>query len=68
LENNDNRQWKYHDVTIPAFETEEVGILEADWKFEPNETIKISCEGFTSITYKTYRTSEGGVGIKKALW
>jgi len=68
LENKDSRQWRYHEVSIDSYRTEEIGMLEAEWKFEPNETVKISCEGYASITYKTYRTEEGRVGIKKSLW
>jgi hypothetical protein len=68
FKNKDNGQSKSHKVSIPPFRTEEIGILEADWKFEPNETIWITCEGFSSMTYKTYRTSEGQVGIKQSWW
>jgi hypothetical protein len=69
MENKDSRQSDYHSVLINPYKMVEVGRLEG-WVWVPNETVRIYCEGFDSTTYKTYRTKEGAVGIKRSwfLW
>lgn len=43
----------YRFVSIEPGVTQEIGWLEWDWKIQPNELIRISAEGFTSITFSS---------------
>jgi hypothetical protein len=66
--NNDTNQQRSHFVGAMEFGKDtEIGMLEG-WAVEPNETVTISCTGHTSAKYKTYRTSDGKIGISEAWW
>jgi len=68
MHNKNSNQRTAHQVEIGPYTTEEIGVLEAGWAFEPNETVEISSTGFDSVTYKTFKTDSGTVGITKAWW
>jgi len=48
--------------------TTEVGMIEANWAFEPNEEIEFTLDGYRSVTSRTFTTDKGTVGIRKPLW
>ena len=63
-----NHRSSYSLESLEPGQTQEVGVLEANWKVEPNETIELRCPGYQSFKYVTYRTSEGAVGIREPWW
>lgn len=65
MSNEDLNQKAVLDVAIGPYKTEEIGVLEG-WSFVPNETVTISCSGYRSVTYRTYRAESGFTGIKKS--
>lgn len=67
MSNKDFNQKATLDVTIGPHKTVEIGILEG-WSFVPNESVTISCSGYRSVTYHTFRTESGFTGLKKSLW
>jgi hypothetical protein len=68
VHSNDSNHKTNHSVTVKARRTEEIGFLETGWMFEPNETVEISCAGYTSVNYKFFKTEKGTVGIKRSWW
>lgn len=68
MHDRDSNQQKSHSLTLGPYETQENGILEAGWKFEPNESITIACTGYNSAAYTTFKTDKGTVGIKEPWW
>ena len=49
-------------------QTKEIGLLEANWQFEPNEVIEITHGTYRPARYATYKTDRGEVGIKESWW
>lgn len=68
LHSNDSNQEKIHIFRLAASKTDDIGILETGWKFQPNQTVLIFCDGYGSITYNTFKTEKGTVGIKESWW
>lgn len=77
IKNLENLQMKQSTQIFKPNETKELGRIEISWEFVPNEKIDIlkvvlDTNGkslapdnkYSVLSYKTYRTSEGEVGLK----
>jgi hypothetical protein len=53
---------------LAAREVKEVGMLEANWAIEPNEEIHITSPTHQGAKFTTYRTADGGVGLRQSWW
>lgn len=64
IRNEDYNQDRGQRLVLKPQEKLELGRLEINWVFVPNETIMIVGEGYKAVEYRTFRTQEGNVGIK----
>jgi hypothetical protein len=63
--NHESRQAKTIAVDLSPMGNSEIGILEG-WALKPSETFEITCAGYRSVSFNTYQTERGSVGIKRA--
>ena len=63
-----NQSGAYTIDSLAPGATREIGLLEAGWKFDPNESIRVSLAGYSDISFSTFRASSGAVGIRNSWW